>query len=167
MKTQTIHPFRIPAAASRTSLAALTGVGLALASPAAVTQAYVVEAVNGHTVRCSTIRSDTLSEDVLSRYLLEPSRSTGVLSCVVQPSALERGDTENFEAELSAQAITLTGVPVPLEFREVLEDDQITYLATYAIPVDGPLNFEISALVPAATEATVIAFEDIHPQEPF
>ena len=147
-------------------LAAVLGLLSASVTLPAQARAYLTETAEGHTLRCSTIRSDTLPATVLQRYAVSADRATGVFSCVVQYPDNSGGDEQNRSADLNALARNLTGVEQVLEVREVLDDDNLTYLATYAIPVNGPLTFEVEVLADSLSTPMVVVFDDVRPQEP-
>jgi hypothetical protein len=134
------------------------------AGSGALAGAYFSEVADGTTLRCSSVPSSSLPEDVLERYRIAADSRTGVLSCVIQRQGQD-GSLENLSGRINARVVTLTGVTEAPVFREVLENEAVSYLATYAIPLDGPLSFQVAAQ-PAGSEMTItVEHDDIRPQQ--
>jgi hypothetical protein len=114
---------------------------------------YVTETVDDYTVRCSTVRSDTLPDTILERYGIAGDKQRGVLSCVVQ-RANPDGSMSNQKADVQVRIENLMQVASTPEVRELLEGDNITYLASYEIPVDTVLQFEVT-LSPQGTDIEI------------
>jgi hypothetical protein len=137
---------------------------LALAAPNAWSRAYVTETVEGYTIRCSTIRSTELPDEVLNRYAVVAEDAIGVLSCVVQEPQAD-GTYRNTRADVTANVTNLVGMVQGSPVREVLQGDAVTYIATYQIPNDNPLTFDLVIEPAGAPIPLSIEFEDVRPAE--
>jgi hypothetical protein len=147
-------------AASVIALLALT----TLSAPNAWGRAYVTETVEGYTIRCSTIRSTELPDEVLNRYAVVADDAIGVLSCVVQEQEAD-GTYRNARADVTATVTNLVGMVQGSPVREVLEGDVVTYIATYRIPNDNPLTFDLVIQPEGAPVPLSIEFEDVRADE--
>ena len=143
---------------------AIALLALTLSAPNAWSRAYVTETVEGYTIRCSTIRSTELPEEVLVRYAVEADEAIGVLSCVVQEKEAD-GIFRNARADVTATVTNLVGMVQGSPMREVLEGDAVTYIATYPIPNDNPLTFELVIRPDGAPVPLSIEFEDVRADE--
>jgi hypothetical protein len=137
---------------------------LTLAVPEAWGRAYVTENFEGYTVRCSAVPSIELPSEVLNRYRIDADDGTGVLSCVVQQQQAD-GSYTNVRADVTAAITNLVGIVEGSPVREVLQGDNVTYIATYDIPNENPLTFDLVIEPEASRTSIPIQFEDIRPAQ--
>lgn len=104
-------------------------------------------------MRCSAVSVDALPESILDRYGVDNEPAKGVLSCVVQ-QADANGEVSNVRATVHVRIENLMGVATVPVVRELMEDDNVTYLASYDIPVDTQLQFNVT-LSPQGSDLTI------------
>jgi hypothetical protein len=147
---------------SNTPLFAATAVAIALVPATALPRAFHAEDVGDVTVRCSSVNSTSLPETSLERYDIDSDGSVGLFSCVVQRMS-DDGTFEHLSAEITAQDHSIGQTPQDIPLREVLDDDLVTYLGTYAVAEEFPLTFRVS-IDSEATGRVEFTFDDMKPQ---
>lgn len=95
-------------------------------------------------VRCNTVHSLRLPEETRDRYGFPANENTAVISCSLQ--LVLEGVTQNLPAEVSGTATTLTGNLKPLGFREVVTDDALSYIATFALEAKHEVRFDVKVV---------------------
>ena len=104
-------------------------------------RSYVVERFDAYTVRCSSIQTSELPNSVIDRYdVREPSADTGIISCVLQKEDVEKA-LSNAEGAFTGYLQNLIGHRTSLNFRPVLENNDVTYVATYERTSTSPVRF--------------------------
>ena len=114
--------------------------------------------LDGMEAHCTTIHTVNLPEEALREYGIEAREGTGLITCLVQPS-VERGDPDNLPAEVEAEYQRIGQAPLPIDMHET---DLTSYVGTYRINSDYPLQFSVRMLVNG--EVAVMTFEDLHPR---
>lgn len=135
-------PYAI-AGTRRHGLALLTLTAALTTASVAHGRAYHTETVGDLVARCSTVNTTSLPEKSLELYGVSGSRDTGLASCVLQAQA-PGNEPENRQAQVEIRYYTPGQTPRPADVREVREGDLVTYLATYPIRSEDPLQFEVT-----------------------
>lgn len=91
--------------------------------------------------RCNTVHSLRLPQAIRDRYDFPADENTAVISCSLQ--IVVDGVTQNLPAEVSGTATTLTGNLKPLGFREVVTEDALSYVATFALEAKHEVRFDL------------------------
>jgi hypothetical protein len=93
--------------------------------------------------RCNTVHSLTLPEAVLRRYGLASGEDTAVLSCSLQTTDQP---PDNIPARVSGTATSLVGTSVPLDFKEILEGEAVSYVTTFDLTARSEIRFDLSII---------------------
>lgn len=142
-------------------LAISSGIAAMALSGPAWTRAYHSQTLDGLIARCSTINTSTLPVASLKRYDVEADADKGLLSCVVQKRD-DQLEPQNVRARVEAEYHPIGQVPEPIEIRQVREQNLVTYLGTYSIRGESPLQFNVVMAVD--DEAVEMNFDDQSPQ---
>jgi hypothetical protein len=117
---------------------------------------------DGIEVRCSTINSATLPEASLERYDIDGSRDRGVLSCMVYRTSGD-GPPENIRASVEAAHHSIGETPRPLPMRATEANDLVTYVGTYPVESQYPIQFSIDVDV-AGQPPVSMDMRDLQPR---
>jgi hypothetical protein len=102
---------------------------------------YIVERFDTYTIRCSSIQTSELPNEVMDKYdVREPSDDTGIISCVLQAEDADN-DMRNIEGSFTGYLQNLIGHRTTLNFRAILENNAITYIANYEQTSTSPVRF--------------------------
>ncbi|MFT6955658.1 MAG: hypothetical protein ACJAYC_000659 [Halieaceae bacterium] len=122
------------------TLYALTALSFGVSTQAEA-RSYIVERFDTYTVRCSSIQASELPNKVIDTYdVREPSDDTGIISCVLQEEDADHV-MPNIEGSFTGYLQNLIGHRTTLNFRPVLENNAVTYIATYERTSTSPVRF--------------------------
>jgi hypothetical protein len=102
------------------------------------TRAQVV--TDDRIARCNTVHSQTLPQAVRNRYGIEPSDDTAVIACSLQ---IRQAVPANIAAQVKGTQHALSGLPIEIQFKEILEDGAVSYLSTFDIGAKTEVRFQI------------------------
>ncbi len=94
-------------------------------------------------VHYSTLNTNMLSPDVARAYSIQRSGNRAMLNIAVMDKN-ETGLNTALAAEVSAEAINLTGQRRVIELEEIRDQDAIYYIGTFRIHNLETLNFQVS-----------------------
>lgn len=111
-------------------------------------------AAGGYEMRYGILLASELPPQVATTYAIERSRGR----VVVNVSVLRRDSatTMPVEARVQGSQRSLIGTAAPLEFRAVLEDTSVSYIAGFEVANQDPVIIEIEA-VPADSDTRLHA----------
>jgi hypothetical protein len=96
----------------------------------------------GHLARCNTVHSLTLPREIQQRYRVKAHDDTAVISCSLQVESV--GSPTNVAARVSGTQTLLTGRTTPLDFKEILDEDAVSYVATFSIAAKLAIDFNVT-----------------------
>jgi hypothetical protein len=102
---------------------------------------YIVESFDTYTVRCTSMQTSELPNEVIDRYeVQESSDDTGIISCVLQEEDADMA-MPNIEGTFTGYMQNLIGQRTSLHFRPILENNAVSYIATYERTSASPVRF--------------------------
>ncbi|MFT7524985.1 MAG: hypothetical protein ACI9LY_000117 [Arenicella sp.] len=102
---------------------------------------YIVERFDTYTIRCSAIQTSELPNEVIDRYdIREPSDDTGIISCVLQEEDADNV-MRNIEGSFNGYLLNIIGQRTTMNFRAILENKAVTYIASYERTSTSPVRF--------------------------
>lgn len=109
--------------------------------PAAFEPTRVQVNADDHIARCNTVHSLTLPQAVLRSYGFEADADRAILSCSLQ---VTDDVPVNIPARISGTATALTGATSQLEFKEILEEGAVSYVAAVDLAAKSAIRFDVS-----------------------
>lgn len=130
-------------------LVACGGGGAERAVPAAPARDPGFVAADGYEMRYGILLASELPPQVATTYAIERSRGR----VIVNVSVLRRNlaTAPPLAATVRGSQRSLIGTAAPLEFRAVLEDTSVSYIAAFEVANQDPVIIEIEA-VPAGSD---------------
>lgn len=125
--------------------------------PASFSPAQEVLRTDDRTVRCNTVHSLTLPQRIVDRFDLTVDRNTAVVSCSLQVA--EDGAVRNLPALVSGTATALAGNISSIDFKEVVEEETVSYVGTFAMQAKAGVRFDITVVDPQTGVHYRIDFE--------
>jgi len=110
-----------------------------------------------YVVHYNALTTDMLPPKVAHEYGIKRSRSRAMLNIVVLKKVLG-ATAQPVSARIEGKAVSLTGVSVPLSFREIREPNAIYYIAEFKVHNEERLRFEITAQPEGEKEALKVVF---------
>lgn len=144
------HRFIAVAASAATLFLTLTAAPLR-----AVAQEHVQQA-GEFTVLASTVSAADLPDAMRKKYAIRKGRGTGVLNVTVQRKS--DGVQRNVAAKVDVQARNLLGVETEVKLREIVANDQVSYLGVYRFPPSEVLDFRVIARPQGAPQPITLEF---------
>lgn len=138
---------RLAGAQLKICLLATVFAAATLPAGSALARAYHSQSLDGLIARCSAVNTTTLPAASLKQYEVEPDPETGLLSCVVQHQ-MPGAEPDNVQAQVEATYHPIAQPPEAIRMREVRRGDLVTYLGTYPVRSEYPLQFNITLAVP-------------------
>lgn len=120
--------------------------------------AVTVEQFGPYTVRASATQSQMLAPATAARHGIEPAADRGVLNVVVLERRADGGQV-TVPALVAASKTNLLGQSVPIEMREIRENERVSYLGSFEFAPMRNLRFELS-VQPAGSKPLLLRFED-------
>lgn len=131
--------------------------GRAIGMPASFSPAEQVVRMEDRIARCNTVHSFTLPSRVADRLDLSVGPNTAVVSCALQ--ANRDGAVTNLPAQVHGTATALSGNISELDFREVLEEETLSYVAAFNIDARAGVRFDVTILDPQTGRRHDLHFE--------
>jgi Domain of unknown function (DUF4426) len=110
-------------------------------APTGFSPAASVEKADDRIARCNTVHSLTLPTRVIERYDMSAADDVAVLSCSLQIEA--GGAPQNIPADVTGTATLLTGRVSQLEFKEILDERAVAYIAPFSIDAISAIDFHV------------------------
>jgi len=110
-----------------------------------------------YVVHYNALTTDMLPPKVAHEYGIKRSRSRGMLNIVVLEKVLG-ATAKPVRAHVTGKAVTLTGVELPLEFREIREPNAVYYIAEFKVHNEERLRFDIAAQPEGEKESLRVVF---------
>jgi hypothetical protein len=95
---------------------------------------------------------------VLRRYDLVADENTAVLSCSLQMINESPG---NIPARISGTATSLVGTTTPLDFREILEEQAVSYVTTFDLTARSEVRFDIQMVDEQTGKRYAVEFSQV------
>jgi hypothetical protein len=109
-------------------------------------------------LQVSVLRSGMLPPAVASEHGVDAAPDRGILNVMVTKA--QGGKQVTVPADVTAVAINLRGRTDPIEMRQVIENEHITYLGSFPYQPPGNLRFVVNALPQGSSRPLGIEFED-------
>ncbi|MFW2373023.1 MAG: DUF4426 domain-containing protein [Gammaproteobacteria bacterium] len=110
-----------------------------------------------YVVHYNAFRSDTLTPDIAKAYQLTRRNNRMVVNITVLKK--DNSHTSPVKARVSGFASNLTGQVKDLEFKEIVEDNAIYYLAQAQVSHRETLKFEIQTTPAGQSRSTKVKFD--------
>jgi hypothetical protein len=117
--------------------------------PAKFEAAKAQVSLGARIARCNTVHSETLPEEVVRRYNLSVGEDLAFISCSLQIAA---DPPSNIPARVSGIQTALTGATASLDFKEILEEGAVSYIAPFDLTAASEIRFDV-LLVDVDTQA--------------
>lgn len=125
--------------------------------PASFAPTSEVVQANGRTAQCNTVHSLTLPEQMIEKLSVNVDPDTAVISCSLQ--VIDDGVLINLPAEVRGTATALSGNIAQIEFKEVVEEEALSYVGTFSIAGKAGVRFDVTLLDPQTGARYDIDFE--------
>ena len=110
-----------------------------------------------YVVHYNAFRSDTLTPDIAKAYQL--TRRNNRMAVNITVLKQDNSHTTPVKAKVSGYASNLTGQVKDLEFKEVVEENAIYYLAQAQVSHRETLKFEIKTTPTGQSKSTKVKFD--------
>ena len=131
--------------------------GAAIGVPASFAPTSKVVQANGRTARCNTVHSLTLPAPMVEKLNLNVDADTAVISCSLQ--VIEDGVAANLPARVHGTATALSGNIAPIEFKEIVEAEALSYVGTFSIAGKAGVRFDVTIVDPQTAARYELDFE--------
>jgi len=121
------------------------------AQPAAATSADIGD----HVVHFSAQSTDQLPPEVARAYNIVRSKNRAMLNV----SVLREADNSSVQANVTVEAVNLTGQLKNVAMRELIEQDAIYYIGDLPVANRETLNFEISITPDGTDTPSLVRFQ--------
>ena len=134
-----------------------SGTNAPIGAPSSFAPAQKVVRTDNRTARCNTVHSFTLPAQTIEKLNLSVGPDTAVISCALQ--ATENGVVRVLPARVQGTATALSGNVRELDFREVVEQETLSYVASFTIDARVGVRFDVTILDPQTGAAYAVDFE--------
>jgi len=131
----------------------LLAAGVCMALPATAQDS---ERIDGHEVHFNALVTTSLDAAMARQYGIERSARRGMVVLAVQ-AIEESGEPRAVSAQVSGEAVNLTGRRVPIAFREIAGAD-VSYIGLFDLDGVDTWTFNLSIRPHAATRAFPLRF---------
>ena len=127
-----------------------------LSAPARAERSHVQ---GGYTVHYNAIPTTVLSPEVARQYGITRSAGRALINIAVLRSPGESAQPQAVRARVLAHVRSLIGQRMPIELREIVEQDAVYYIGDFRVRGEERLRFELEITPDGARRPIPVRFE--------